>query len=138
MPQPEHGELVGLLLRKAAEDAVAVRELAPNHRVADSIVGFHAQQAVEKVLKAVVVGAGRDLERTHDLARLVELATASGAELPVAVDDVIALTEYAVPFRYDDLLDGESLDRDATVTLVDAIEQWAARGTDADTDPQQR
>lgn len=37
-----------LLLRKAREDADAVVKWAPDGNTADAIVGFHAQQAVEK------------------------------------------------------------------------------------------
>jgi hypothetical protein len=44
--------LAALLARKAEEDATAVRELAANDEIADGIIGFHAQQAIEKWLKA--------------------------------------------------------------------------------------
>jgi hypothetical protein len=43
----------------------------------------------------------------------------------VDADDVIALTQYAVPFRYDDLLDSSPLDRQRTLTLIALIEDWA-------------
>jgi hypothetical protein len=39
------------------EDATAVREFAENLDISDSIIGFHAQQAVEKWLKALTAGA---------------------------------------------------------------------------------
>src|SRR4051794_14761628 len=53
---PEHdlADTSRILLRKAGEDATAVRELAHNPEIADSIIGFHAQQAVEKWLKALL------------------------------------------------------------------------------------
>jgi hypothetical protein len=38
---------------------------------------------------------------------------------------VVALTEHAVPLRYDELLDTEPLDREATVALVDEVGKWA-------------
>ena len=57
--------------------------------------------------------------------RLIELAEASGAALPVDADEVIALTQYAVPFRYDDFLDSQPLDRERTVALLDRIGEWA-------------
>jgi HEPN domain-containing protein len=110
-----------LLDRKADEDATAVRELAGNGRVADSVVGFHAQQAIEKWLKAVIAASGTTFDRTHDLDLLIEKAHDAGHQLPVDADDVIALTQYAVPFRYDDLLNSEPLDREDVVTLVDRI-----------------
>jgi len=39
---------------------------------------------------------------------------------------VIALTEHAVPLRYDEILDTEPIDRDATVALVNEVGRWAA------------
>jgi hypothetical protein len=57
----EPAELAALLARKASNDATAVREFAGNSEISDEIVGFHAQQAVEKWLKAVM--AIRDCRR---------------------------------------------------------------------------
>jgi hypothetical protein len=34
------------------------------------------------------------------------------------------LTQYAVPLRYDELLDAESLEREVLVTLVNEVAQW--------------
>jgi hypothetical protein len=42
------------------------------------------------------------------------------------VREAVDLTEYAVPLRYEDLLDAEPLDRDATVNLVKEVGDWAA------------
>lgn len=125
MPRREQDGVTEVLARKAAEDATAVREFAGNPRIADSVIGFHAQQAIEKWLKAVVAMGGSGVERTHDLDRLIELAQTHGQSLPVDADDVIALTQYAVPFRYDDLLDSSPLDRQRTLTLIALIEDWA-------------
>lgn len=41
------------------------------------------------------------------------------------VDAVIALTQYSAPLRYEDLLDAEPLDREATVALVGEVERRA-------------
>jgi hypothetical protein len=35
------------------------------------------------------------------------------------------LTQYSVPLRYEDLLDAEPLDRDATLALVAEVGRWA-------------
>ncbi len=58
MPERDLGETSQILLQKAEEDATAVREFAANPAIADSIIGFHAQQAVEKWLKAVIAARG--------------------------------------------------------------------------------
>lgn len=41
--------------------------------MADEIVGFHAQQAVEKALKAVLTAVAVRVGRTHDIAYLLTL-----------------------------------------------------------------
>jgi len=50
-----------------------------------------------------------------------------GAELPVNAEQLDELTIYAVPMRYDELLDAEPLDREATVELVDEVGRWAGK-----------
>ncbi len=51
-----------LMLRKAAEDRTAIGFDLPA-----SIFGFHAQQAIEKLLKALIAFRGATYPRTHDL-----------------------------------------------------------------------
>lgn len=103
-----------------------VRKLAPDSEVDDESIGFHAQQAVEKWLKAVVASRGEDFEYTHDLRRLVALARVDLAdEPPFDIQGAVALTEYAVPLRYEDLLDAEPLNRPAALALLEEVEAWA-------------
>jgi predicted RNase H-like HicB family nuclease len=54
LPTPEHREVAQLLLEKATGDLAAAELLAADERQADHVVGFHAQQAVEKSIKAVL------------------------------------------------------------------------------------
>jgi HEPN domain-containing protein len=124
-PELEPGHLAAILARKAAEDAVALREFEGNPEIADSILGFHAQQAIEKWFKAVLASNGVDFEYTHDLRRLIELIEAAGITFPVDTREVVMYTEFAVPLRYEDLLDAEPLDRPAAVALVNEVAMWA-------------
>ena len=119
------GETSRILLQKAEEDATAVREFAANPEIADSIIGFHAQQAVEKWLKAVMAARGARHEPTHDIDRLLERLEATGVELSLDRDRLPELTQYAVPLRYDELLDVESLKREALVALMEQVADWA-------------
>lgn len=114
-----------ILARKAEDDAKAMQLLAPNQEISDEIIGFHAQQAVEKWLKAVLGSRGVEFEYTHDLHRLIAEVMAAVGEFPFDVPEVVALTEHAVPLRYDEILDTEPLDRGVTVTLVGEIGKWA-------------
>lgn len=129
-PGLEPGHLATILARKASEDAVALRELDGNPEIADSILGFHAQQAIEKWLKAVLAKHSVEFEYTHDLRRLIELIEGAGLAFPLDTQAVVPFTEFAVPLRYEDLLDAEPLDRPAAVALVDEVEAWARNALD--------
>jgi len=52
-------DLAASLLMKARDDLRALRVLAQHAEVSDEVVGFHAQQAVEKAVKAVLTARGR-------------------------------------------------------------------------------
>jgi HEPN domain-containing protein len=132
LSNPEGAELAALLDRKAKEDATAVREFAANSEISDGIIGFHAQQAVEKWLKAAMAHRGVVQPRIHDLGRLVQVLESERIELPENAGRLDELTIYAVPLRYDDLLDVEPLDREDTVQLVGQVEAWAGSQIDSD------
>lgn len=114
-----------VLARKAADDAKAMQLLAPNQEISDEIIGFHAQQAVEKWLKATLGSRGVEFEYTHDLHRLIAEVMAAVGEFPFDIPEVVALTEHAVPLRYDEILDTEPVDRQAVVRLVEEVGEWA-------------
>jgi HEPN domain-containing protein len=117
--------LATVLARKAAGDAKVVRKLARDPEIDDEAIGFHAQQAIEKWLKAVIASRGIDFALTHDLRYLIDLLRSGSDDAPFDTRQVVDLTEYAVPLRYEDLLDSEPLDREATVALVDQVGDWA-------------
>lgn len=124
-PELEPSQLAAILAQKATDDAVAVREIEGNPKIADSILGFHAQQAIEKWLKAVLAANRVDFEYTHDLRHLIGLIEAAGLPFPLDIPPIVMFTEFAVPLRYEDLLDAEPLDRPAAVTLVNEVGAWA-------------
>jgi HEPN domain-containing protein len=124
-PPREPADLAALYARKANNDATAAREFAGNAEISDEIIGFHAQQAVEKWLKAVMANLGLPQQRTHDIDRLSRLLEVQGVELPLPRSRLAELTDFAVPLRYEDLLDAEPLDRQATIALIDDVASWA-------------
>lgn len=125
MPERDPKAEAAVLARKASDDATAMQLLASNQEISDEIIGFHAQQAVEKWLKAVLGSRGVEFEYTHDLHRLIAEVTAAVGEFPFDIPQVVALTEHTVPLRYDEILDSEPLHRAATVALVEEVGKWA-------------
>jgi HEPN domain-containing protein len=123
LSQPELDE-ARLLLRKAREDADAVRKLFDDSEIADSVVGFHAQQAVEKAIKAVLAVLGDAFPWTHDLRHLMERLDAAGTPLPTSLYDIRELGPWAVEFRYGETID-DSLDRGHAYRLVSEVIAWS-------------
>ena len=89
-----------------------------------SIVLFHAQQAVEKSLKAVLFSRQIEFRRTHDLTELAQLLCQEGVETPVGDDLLERLNPFAVTFRYDDM-DIELMTPEDVVELVAEVRKWA-------------
>jgi HEPN domain-containing protein len=63
-------------------------------------VCFHAQQAAEKGLKAVLLHRKIEFPFIHDIEALLEIMTQGGLVMPPDVTDAGALTPYAVEARY--------------------------------------
>ena len=97
MPKGDSGQHAHLLLKKGLADEAAVRVLV-TAEVDDSIIGFHAQQAVEKSLKAVLAARGAAYPWTHDIRHLMELLEGCGAPLPDELSDARRLTPWAAEF----------------------------------------
>jgi HEPN domain-containing protein len=89
------------LITLAQRDAVAMRVLAEVPEVAFAILGFHAQQCVEKSLKAVMAIRGVTFPRTHSLEELNRLLLAANCKVPLPISVLENLTPYAVSTRYD-------------------------------------
>lgn len=119
-------EQANLFLRKASEDQAALELLAAHASQPDSVVGFHAQQAVEKLLKALLTHRRIAFRRTHDLAELIDLYIACGGRPPSQVEDARRLQPYAVALRYEEIPEEVTapLDRGWAVSLVQSIRRW--------------
>lgn len=113
-----------MLLDAAEQDMLACATLAQTPGIGDAVVGFHAQQAVEKSLKAVLSAKGIAFRRTHDLAELLDLLADSSIEAPPHADWLDNLTPYAVEARYG-LIEPSGLDRGAAMSVLRAVIAWA-------------
>jgi len=89
------------LLSKAEHDLVAARATLSTGQASD-MVCFHAQQAAEKSLKALLALYDVEYPWRHDLAELLELVRPLAPEVGVLEDRIILLTPFAVEVRYDE------------------------------------
>ncbi len=115
-----------LLLRKADQDRYMLDKLVADDAAPIEVFGFHAQQATEKLIKAVLVIHGIEYGRTHRLAELADLAGDHGIQLPDVVEPLVDLTPYAVEFRYDAAPDDEcdDLDKPKIRDQIESLRAW--------------
>lgn len=101
MSDPERlSELVREWVEKAESDLLtAVHTLRLGDKCPCDTVCFHAQQCVEKYLKACLVFASIDFPRTHEVERLVALLPRRAA-FSLSREQQRRLTEYATVLRY--------------------------------------
>ena len=87
-------------IAKAEEDyLVANRELKANPPALDAVC-FHAQQCIEKYMKAILQENEVEFEKIHDLDVLLQQCGSFIPELEEYRDDLIRLTAYSVDIRY--------------------------------------
>ncbi|VAW33099.1 hypothetical protein MNBD_CHLOROFLEXI01-4446 [hydrothermal vent metagenome] len=98
-----HIEEAERALRLADRDIYAFTVLKKDVDAHLSVVYFHAQQAVEKLLKAVLFSAQIEFRRTHDLTELVFLLQQNDIQTPIAAAQLARFNPFAVTYRYDDV-----------------------------------
>lgn len=112
------------LLRLAVRDSDTFALLLPLPKATMAALGFHAQQAVEKALKAVCTRHNIEVRRTHDLTALGQAVLDHGTALPVSLDELRSLNPFAVEFRYDDEITS-SMRREDLDALLRVMLSWA-------------
>jgi len=100
-----------ILLRKARQDELILEKLLTDRDLDDDMLGFHAQQAAEKMLKAVLASRDIDYPKTHNLRVLIELLARHGIGIPESLAGVSRLTPFGTTFRYDTFPPSSQADR---------------------------
>jgi HEPN domain-containing protein len=105
---------------KAEGDAAsALRELRARKYPNYDSACFHAQQCVEKHLKAALVHHATPFPKIHDLETLLDLCLPIHPLWEAMRNDLQLLTQYAVQFRYP----GETADKDDAKKAVVAMKR---------------
>ena len=114
-----------VMLESAQRDAAAYQALVRNAEIHDSILGFHAQQVVEKALKAALFKHGVHVPRTHNIAQLLDVLDDAAVLAPPHADWIDELNPYAVAARYG-LVEAGRLDRQRTLAAIAELLAWAS------------
>ena len=101
-----------LLLRKAAQDEALLDAVLTSDQVSDEVIGFHCQQAAEKILKALLSDLGVRFRKTHEIGALMAFLAQAGHALPEQFENLDVLTPFGAIYRYEDYDAAVSLNRD--------------------------
>ncbi len=114
------------MLRLADRDIAALAVLSDSEEVHLSIICFHAQQTIEKCLKAALFCHRVEFRRTHDLQLLANLLAEHGWRTPLSADQLAALQPCAVLLRYDDAeVEATNVSRPELGQMVTVLRTWA-------------
>jgi len=118
-----------VLLKKGQDDERLALVVVGNAAILDEQIGFLAQQAIEKAVKAVLSYHRAPFRRTHDLSELLDLLKSHNIGFPSELESSVALTPFATQMRYDYLPseadDEHALDRPTLMRLVRTALHWA-------------
>ena len=106
-----------------ADFSTAARELKALESPNFDAVCFHAQQGVEKLMKALLIHLGAVPPRTHDLTELDRLLAPVCPQWSWPVQELRFLTRAAVDFRYP----GESADKAEAAESLEIATQLRAK-----------
>ena len=125
----EHAEL---LAHKATQDEYLLDRMVNDPEAPVEAFGFHAQQAVEKLLKAVLALKHVEYPRTHRLSELLDLIHGTDVGMPMEFEELRELTAFAVEFRYDALPEEPEapLNKIAIRERIRKLREWVNTLTD--------
>ena len=96
----EH-EHASMMLVMAERDLDTLQRMLRDSQFAEEVFGFHAQQAVEKALKAWIIMIGAEYPLTHDLQALIDVLNENMQTFPERFTELLSLSAFAVTFRYE-------------------------------------
>ena len=109
------------ILKMAGKDLRALQIMLDPESVDVEIFGFHAQQAVEKSLKAWITALGEAYEYKHDLHPLLVKLKNLGNEV-TDLWELIDLNIFAVQLRYEDYVYADApIDRWEMLAKVESL-----------------
>lgn len=124
-----------LFIAKANQDIVVFEKWRLDPQIPQEIVGFHAQQAAEKMLKAVLTFRYIEFPFTHRLSELIDLCRDNNILIPDKFDRIRFLTPFAVEFRYNLYQEEEDIiDLKEFYFLLLEFRDWVYRFCEYDTD----
>lgn len=118
---------------RANSDLALARITKPSDALWEDLC-FHAQQAAEKALKAVLVARAIEFPKSHDVRLLADLLRGAGLAMSPEVLEAATLTPYGTVTRYPGLHERVTEERyRKAVDLAAVVVAWAQEMIDGPT-----
>lgn len=109
------------MLNASQRDLKALTGMLDVETFSDEIFGLHAQQSIEKSLKAWLAALGETYPYTHDINRLLGRLERLDCQVS-AYENLVPYTEFAAQVRYVGMADdAETIDRKSVMTQVKSL-----------------
>ena len=109
------------MLVMAKKDHQALVHMLDAKSFSEEVFGFHAQQSIEKALKAWIAHMGIEYPKTHDVSALVMILEDNGEDLS-KFSNLEDYTIFAIQYRYEAYDESdEPLDRQEVVDVAGAL-----------------
>lgn len=109
------------LLGLAVADLTALRHMLDQQSFSEGVFGFHAQQAIEKALKAWIAALALEYPKSHDVSALLRILRSTGADL-TPYSSMEDFTVFAVQYRYEAYeQEDKPLNRAEVITKVGSL-----------------
>ena len=114
-------------MEAAERDLRALQGMSDATVFADEIAGFHAQQAVVKLLKAWLILLNEPYPLTHDVDYLLRRVQSRESDVE-QFEELIEYNPFAVQFRYESSdPDIAPIDREDAIRRLEALRQEVSR-----------
>ena len=102
--------IVKLWFKKADNDLKSIENNLKGENPPTDVICFHAQQAIEKYMKGVLVYFEKHITKTHDLINLLTSVAEHIPELENLENEFHEINRYGVEVRYPDIFYEPSLE----------------------------
>lgn len=114
-------------LRHAYSDLALSRAKNLSENILLEELCFHAQQAVEKSLKAVLIAKRISFPKTHNIRVLLDLLPQDIA-VPLEIERAASLTDYAVMIRYPGALEPVTKEEyKKAIQMAESVIHWVEK-----------
>lgn len=120
-------DLVKSWLEKAKRDLITAKNILNSPEPFSDIICFHAQQAVEKYIKAYLVYQEIEFPKTRTLEDLILLASQKDPSFLEFKDLLSELTPYAVEIRYPEFLEPALSDAEEAIRIATKFKDFISQ-----------